>query len=390
MIIKQIDPKDYDRVQEVSTYCFSWMHQIQDKLKLYLEKYVKPEYTLGLYDDGKLMSHIVTFPYYIYIQGKSFSMGGIGLVASMPEVRHSGQILNLLKESLKIMRERGQYLSMLGPFSYEFYRKAGYEIAFQKLEYEIPIDYLKTFKSFYKIKVITVSDIPVMEGLYEEFGKSHNGCTIRDEMQWSNFILDHPWNDEFKIHSYLCKDENDIKGYIIFKIKNDEMIISEMMYSDLLALDTLLRFIYSHESQVKKVRYSSTLDDKIQYIMPNPNVPRKISSGMMFRVVDVREALRLRKYEVENDLVIKINVIDKCAPWNESPFELSIKNGCALVSECCDYDISCDIQTFSQIFIGYINAMDNFYLNRIQGSTEAILKMDKIFKKSITFNNNGF
>ena len=143
-------------------------------------------------------------------------------------------------------------------------------------------------------------------------------------------------------------------------------------------------------SQVKKVTYSTALDDKIQYVLPNPNVIVKISTGMMFRVVDVREALRLRKYAIENNLIIKINIIDKCAPWNEFPIQLSIKNGRAEVSDCSDYDISCDIQTFSQIFIGYTSAMDNLYLNRVQGSKESVLTMDKIFNKSITFNNDGF
>ena len=86
-------------------------------------------------------------------------MGGIGNVTSYPEVRGKGSVRQLMEKALKEMKEQGTVLSYLSPFSYHFYRKFGYEVAFEKRQYDISPD---TFGSF------TAPETPVERVSWEE------------------------------------------------------------------------------------------------------------------------------------------------------------------------------------------------------------------------------
>jgi len=119
--IRFVDIDEYDRVQTIATYCFPWMHEASEKIASYLQRYVKPEYILGYYDQNDtLMAAVQALPFSIMLGGVAVKMGGIAMVSSMPEGRHGGRIAGLLKRWLEIMKERGQVVSMLGPFPLSF------------------------------------------------------------------------------------------------------------------------------------------------------------------------------------------------------------------------------------------------------------------------------
>ena len=390
MPIKYIAKEEHGRMQEIATYCFTWMHNVRDVMKKYFQDYVEEDYALGYYDDnGTLMSQVVCFPFEIYIDGVAMKMGGIGLVSSMPEERHGGKIGLLLKEWLAAMKDRGQVVSMLGPFSFEFYRKYGYEIGIEMLHYTIPVEYLKTFKGKYTMKAYEEKDLPCMNELYKKFAKAHNGCAVRDSLLWNELTLSHPWDDQYGRYTYVCYDNDNFKGYMIFSIKEGEMHVHEIVYDGKDAMDTLLSFIYSHQAQINEVNILVPMDDGIQYIMPNPRIKREIQCGMMFRVVDVKVALAMKNYSGANS-GFSIKITDPAAAWNETPLKITILNGKIDIDECNTADLSCDIQTFSQIFIGYLTPSMAFSLDKLRGEYKSVIEMEKAFKKSSTFNTVGF
>ncbi|WP_026487018.1 GNAT family N-acetyltransferase [Caldanaerobius polysaccharolyticus] len=392
MAIKFVPLEEFDRVHAIATYCFPWMHDAKDKIKNYLQQYVKSEYILGYYDEsGTLMAQVVVFPFEIYIGGKPLKMGGVALVSSMPEGRHGGRVGQLLTEWLKVMRDRGQYVSMLGPFSFEFYRKYGWELGFERVVYTVPIEHIKGFKKMGRVRAVTPGDIGILDRIYTKYALNHNGCAKRDEMLWNEFTLSHPWSDNYGRYAYIYLDEKgDGKGYIIFTVKNGRMDIYEMIYEDIEALKGLLAFIYAHQSQIGEFSWSTATDEKLHVLLPNPRVKREIQAGMMFRVVDVKEAVKKRGYAKNASGRFKIEIEDKNAPWNQKPLDICLENGSVEVGECSDPQLFCDIQTFSQIFVGFITPMEAYALGKLTGKIEAVEQMEKVYTKSHTYNNNSF
>lgn len=391
MSIRHIEKNEYARVCQIAAYCFPHIQNVQNAVEEFLSQYVETEYTLGYFDEEDvLMAQLICFPFMVYMEGKEMNMGGIAVVSSMPEGRHGGRISSLLKESLRIMRDKGQVVSMLGPFSVEFYRKYGYEIGFERMEYKIPVENLRSFCSYYPMYAAEDKELSTLNMLYDQFAKKHNGCTIRDEFLWKEFTIRNPMEAHSNKYIYICKEDGKAKGYIIYTIQDRTMYVNEIIYEDVKVLHSILAFVYSHQAQIHEATFSTPLDDSIQYILPNPRVKREISSGMMFRVVDIREALRQRRITYGGKAAFNIKIEDHYAPWNQGIIHVEADNGDIKVTEGETYDVFCDIQTFSQIFIGYLTPLQAYELGKLSGKIEAAEEMEYLFEKSFTYNNNPF
>ncbi|MGC8683985.1 MAG: GNAT family N-acetyltransferase, partial [Athalassotoga sp.] len=102
MAIRFIKSDEYERAQQIVTYCFPWLHEVSDNLTSYKLQYIKPENVLGFYDDesDQLMALAEDIPFKIMINGSPMDMGGIAMVASLPEGRHAGHVALILKRWL--------------------------------------------------------------------------------------------------------------------------------------------------------------------------------------------------------------------------------------------------------------------------------------------------
>lgn len=393
MGIRLVSKEDYDQVLYLDIYCFPWLNEVKDKEKDFLEKYIPEDAILGYYDDsGILNAMLFILPFDIYIYGSPIGMGGIASVSSMPEGRHGGRVAELLKKSLEVMRDRKEFVSMLGPFSYEFYRKYGWELGFERLNYTIPSGHFSSFnkKSGY-VKPFKGEDLEILDKIYTEYARRHNGCAVRNKILWTDFILKDPYGRDLPRYVYIWfNDKNEARGYIIYSIKNNRMTIHEMIYLDQEAKEGLFWFIFVHQSQVTEIYWSTAPDERLYIDLPNPRVKIEISPSMMFRVVDVRNAMLVRRYSENLSARFSILISDSNAEWNNRGFLVEIENGHIEVKETESTEVSCSIQSFSQIYIGYVTPTEAYLHKKLTGELSAIKEMEKVFTRSYTFNNNPF
>lgn len=393
MRIRFVKKDDYDRVIQLNTYCFPWLNDFRENVRVFLEKYIPEDAILGYYDESNILNAMLfILPFEIYIYGSIFNMGGIASVASMPEGRHGGRVAELLRTSLRVMKERGQTVSMLGPFSYEFYRKYGWELGFDRMNYTIPAENLDGFnKKVGSIRPFKEEDLDVLNSIYTEYAKKHNCCAVRNKVLWTDFVLQDPYGRNQPRYTYIWFNDKEVpRGYIIYHIKDGRMTIIEMVYLDQEAKEGLLWFLFAHQAQIKEVYWSTASDERLHLDFPNPRIKMELSPWMMFRVVDVKGALLNRKYSEATDLHFSISISDPNAEWNNKNFTVSIKDGNIEVEESNYGELSCTIQTFSQIFTGYITPKEAFTRKKLLGDAKVVEKIEKIFEKSYTFNNNPF
>src|SRR5699024_11115297 len=167
----------------------------------------------------------------------------VSAVATWPEFRRSGMVKYLLFHSLKYMKQKGQTISYLFPFSFAFYRKYGWEIAFADKEYTIPMERLSKVVNGHGYVRRRKTDIPLLNAIYSTYAKTFNGMLVRDEKWWNERIF----NEESHIAvSYNEKDNPN--GYIHFNVKEDTIRVKEMAYTSMNGRNLLLRFIANHDS----------------------------------------------------------------------------------------------------------------------------------------------
>src|SRR5699024_8388373 len=205
--IKKLDQTYYDEIINLSKFAFQY-ELTEEGRKKRLEE-ADFHHIWGWITDGELAGKVHTIPLKSYLNGQLFEMGGINAVATWPEYRRQGIIKQLLHHSLKEMKKNGQVLSFLSPFSFSFYRKYGWELAFTNKRYEIPIGNLKQNWQAEGYVRRTEVNISLLQKIYTAYAKNFTGTLSRQGDWWKHRVLSD--KDQIAI-SY--NEANDPEGYL--------------------------------------------------------------------------------------------------------------------------------------------------------------------------------
>ncbi len=389
MKIDFVTDKYTESVKHVLSYCFEYPSDLGER---FVNDSFTPENCLGCFDEDTLAGLLNIFPFEMYYHGKAVAMGGIGVVSTLPEYRHCHCASSLLIKSLEVMKDRGYMFSALAPFSYSFYRKYGWELAFHTKKYSIPIDQLKAMGTGKgEFRPLTLKDINSIRKLYENFYSRYNGAVRRDEKHWESKLKGLGENRNYG-YGY-SRQVNGLDGYILFSVRDRKFYIQEMVYDSLETKLELLRFAYYHSAQVEQVIWWAPQDDNTVLLLDNPRIEQKIETGMMLRVVDVAKALEAYSYPLMFKGSFTIKVEDRWANWNSQSFKVVVGEGTGLVEKLGNAaaDIECNIQTFSQVISGYISMEDAIGLGKITSNSPDLLEDLKIiFKGHATHMTDSF
>ena len=135
----------------------------------------------------------------------------------------------------------------------------------------------------------------------------------------------------------------------------------------------------------EKVELVLHVDDEIRNILPSPRISYWHWPNKMGRVVLVEEALKLLNIKNSFDnFSIKIN--DDLAPWNNQTFNVSCVNDkvdVSCVNSLADFEM--DINRFSQLIYGHIDASQAIKLNFVKINNKTKIRdFEKLFYKKTT------
>lgn len=140
-------------------------------------------------------------------------IAGIAGVATRQTERSKGYAGLLLTETLSTLRERGFALSALFPFSYDYYRKFGYELAGVAHRCQIRPAQLPHDREAARVRSTQTTDIPYLERLYDAAAQQQTLRAIRDTKRW-NYILDH-----VKQRVVYAPERNAVAGYLLYEYR---------------------------------------------------------------------------------------------------------------------------------------------------------------------------
>ena len=90
---------------------------------------------IGWFDGDNLVSQVAVYPMKSMIFGREYKMAGLTGVGTYPEYSNRGLMHKLLEKALLEMKENGQYICYLYPYSIPYYRRKGWEIISDKISY---------------------------------------------------------------------------------------------------------------------------------------------------------------------------------------------------------------------------------------------------------------
>lgn len=353
-------------------------------------KYFRPELDFGLFDEsGRLLSIVTVLPFETWIGGRKLAMGGVAGVASWPDARRQGGVRRLLQHSLVAMRQRGQSVSMLAPFSFAFYRKLGYEMTIERKQYTLETRHLPPREETPGTVKIVAKDHALLNNVYASYAAQFAGALVRDAQWWERKVLSKPG-----IVAAYFDEAGAAQGYVFYEVSARTFKVHDWAALTEDARRALWSYAANHDSMITQLTITMPADDALSFLVPDPRFKQEVQPYFMSRIVDAEAFLpQYRFTEAERASEIALTIADSHAPWNEGSWRLRIEaDGTAKLTRAAgdgaasevtsgvgtaSDGLVCDIQTLTAMLVGDRRPVWMHQVGRLQGPREQALELER-------------
>lgn len=349
-------------------------------------------HAIGWFDGSHLVSQILSLPFQVNVHGKIYEMGGITAVGTYPEYSGHGLMESLIIESLERMRNEGQCISYLFPYSIPYYRKRGWEIMSDIVEFQIKDTQLPRYGGLTgKIRRVDPKHEDVMT-IYAHYSKKTHGVMVRNSIAWNEKFQEDFWEEKFidsdvKLQAAVYYDEDDVpQGYMFYRIMEENYYIDEIVYLQEEARKGLWNFVSAHSSMIYNVYGKTTGNEAVAFLLEDSEIIQKVSPYFMARIVDVKEFL-LRYPFAGNDFQLRLAVSDRIVAWNNGTFVITKQNGKVTVEKVSETQsenaIQLTVQTLATMLLGYKRPSYLEKIERLQGNPIEIALLETVLPVGI-------
>ena len=383
--IRRLTTDDLDQYNALLRYAFQVTEQDLMKAGWKDDEFIQSKFpileradVLGCYDGSDLVSQVAVYPIQMDIYSIIVPIGCVTSVSTYPEYSGMGIMSRLLHQSLVNMKEKGQVMAILFPFSIPLYRKFGWEIISNKISYVIKDNQIPNRKrtSGGYVRRVDWNDPDFMD-LHMRFATQTHGCLLRNSAAWDEYWR---WEEEDTMVAIYYNAADRPLGYMVYLIKESVMYIKEMIYLSREGHNGLWEYIRAHYSMIDEVRGNTYYNEPIAFDLEDGDIKESIRPYMMGRIVDVEGFFRHYRCDpTEEDSCIEFEVEDRFLEWNNRTFTVQFRGGrCEVVDGPGDFHVRLEIGTLTTLLLGYKTATQLHRLERIQGNIESIQAMDEI------------
>lgn len=383
MHIRQTDESHLDQVKALWNACFDDGPEFTN---WFFSNRYSHKNTLAVYNDvGNIESALQLLPYNISLHGETTQVSYVVGVSTWSQYRGKGHAKNLLYAALDKVREKGEYISILLPFNYQFYRKYGWEICYEHIQYNVKLDnfLFNVDKSLLSdIREVQIErDIELLNRCYKRFMTNYNGYIIRSNDDWKRVLKDVLLAGG---NAYIFQQEDNF-GYILLTYRDSKVHVLELMYTNEDTKNVLLSFI-ALKRQNPTIVWIAPPDDMSYMNMIDARNTMYRQPFVMGRIVDVQRALISIPLNSSQEIEFSMRVHDDFYEFNDKTY-LIYYNDHIFRIRTIDYHephIELDINTLTQLFWGYLTVDSGARDGRILYRDPHHLAMLKeMFKKSI-------
>lgn len=344
------------------------------------------EETIAVAEKDRIASFVRMVRYKVWVGGGEMQMGGIGAVSTWADAQGRGYAGELMRRSVKIMRDRGDAVSALYPFSHRYYGKFGWASMGERIIYTdakqndiIPHEEKSLVRWCSGEK-----DIDLLDGAYREYTRRYNGMTIRSRERWEGILRS---SQEQNGQAYIIVKDKKPIGYFVCehlpgKPGGHETVVRDFSCISLEAYRAMFGFLATLPTNVVKITVSAPILPNLSSFYKEPFITMKWTLPFQYRVVDVERAIALRGFNPETKGKLRVKILDKCGEWNTGVWEIEVESGKGTAKKIAarKTDIEMTIQDFSKLYMGALDAA-GISSHGIPGniSSKTARKMNDIF-----------
>ena len=323
--------------------------------------------------------------------GESVPMAGIAAVGIAPEYRGTGAAIALIQNLIKELSTQEVPISVLYPATQRLYRKAGYEQGGSFCVWEIPTDSIQVRNQPLPFQPVDPSNYQVFYEVYQQQAKLTHGYLDRNPAIWEGLIK--PDNQE-PVYGYLIGAKDQPQGYIIFnQLSAEEDSILRVRDWVILTEDaaqSFWSFVANHRSQIKKVRWKSSVIDSLTLLLPEQTAKILVCDRWMLRIIDLVKALEMRGYPAGIEAELHLEVKDDLLTNNNGKFILSVANGRGEVTKGGKGELEIDIRGLAPLYTSLFTPYNLQLMGKLKATKTALLAATQIFAGDSPWMSNFF
>ncbi len=389
--IRYLNTDDLEQYNALLRYAFQITEQdmsesgwCDDEIKQSKFPILERADVLGCFDDKTLMSQIAVYPLKMNIYNNVYPVGFVTSVCTYPEYTGRGIMKRLMRQSLEHMKDKGQSLALLFPYSIPLYRKMGWEIISNKITYSVKDTQIpsKAKAPGYVRRVDWESED--FRNLHAQFAAATHGCLFRNSLAWEEYWR---WDEDDTTVAIYYNAHEKPSGYMVYLIQEDVMHIKEMIYLTHEAREGLWEYIRAHDSMIDEVRGSSYFSDPIAFELEDGDIRESIRPYIMGRIVDVEQFFsRYLCAPSADNICITFDVSDDFLPWNNSLFTVRFNGGkCEIIKDRAVNTVKLSIATLTTMLLGYKTAAKLCRMGRISADEKTVCLLDDILMHEIPY-----
>lgn len=371
MIIRTITPEEYKRTRELSAIAFEYsIDNTKPALQMWEEdsRNSQKRDSLGLTkfwaafedDDTTMMSSMLARPYPARFDGHPVTMVGIGDVATLPPYRRRGGIRGCFAAALPDMYQSGAEFSYLYPFSTAYYRKFGYEMVGERVQYTLALNALGALpRPGGSCRLIEqgTSLLEEVKAVYTLWQNRYNFMIENGPYEYAWVGNANPAKDQQ--FSYVYYNEQGVpKGYLSMQLVLENaqrnLHCSRFVFDGAEGFYGLLHLAHSLSADHTSLVFTLPSSLDIVPLLPEwaGTCSRQPQHLGMLRAVNVHKVLHKAKYCGSGRMVLEVQ--DENIPQNNGVFTVEFANGAAekVTSGGHKPDAVMPVQVFSRLISG--------------------------------------
>jgi len=369
-----------DKIVKMMNFSFAIEHLDEETLKRIIEKDIAEKYSeLYLVKDGeKYVSSLQLLDFEMKLRNSIVKMGGIGAVVTNAIYRGKGGVKFMLKKTLELMKEKDYAVSVLYPFSIDFYRKYGWERFDDMITYTVsPLLFINSGKlNEYELYDAYEADHELLE-FYNSFSEKNYNLVQKTEWLMKRELFCE-FADSIDKKFIKFKKNYKITGMMklnFFSEKSGPKIICDnFVYENPETIKAMFEFFTSLSLQISEIDINLPKDFEIWPYLKDRPKNSSLRQRSMIRIVDILKLDGLRINTSDMEFIVEVT--DNFAEWNDGIFKFRIKDGILKVEKAEDADIKCDISVLSTVLSGFTDFKTMHEMGKVEVKESKNLSFD--------------
>ena len=356
MEIRNPQTNEKNQIIELWRYCFN--KDSEGFIRHYFSNIYREENTLVVSEEGKIISSVQLNPLVFSLNQKDFDTKYIVGISSWPENRGHGAVKLLFQEVFHNLYKKNMPFALLMAIDYGLYEPYGFAHIYDKYLIKGKIKDLKQdiksqgdFLSFSSgSSTETLNE--VVNFYNQDRREKYFAFCRRDIGNFINILNELQADKGF---AYYLKEKNEIIGYLLYYFENDSLTVKELIYKNTQALQTILKFLYNHNTQFRNFEIREDFPQLFNQFAPNRReITTEVMPFLMARIIDLFNLLAELDFGQYFKEPFRLKVKDPQIAENNKIFELQKTSVNIMESGDDFYHLEIDISLLTQLIFNYL------------------------------------